>query len=80
MCSYQYIIPSLQKNITNKQCIVFTSDQYKELYWNLTEGNSFSVINTLKHVKWAKPRKYPPEWTNDCRCKIPAYSSCPKLI
>ena len=66
----------LQKKITSKQCIVFSSDQYMRLYWNLIDENDISVLKTLQSVEWAKPRKYPPEWTNNYRCAPPTRSSC----
>ena len=52
----------LQKNITNKHCIVFSSDQYKRLYWNLFDGNHASVLNGLLNTPWDNVFEYPAEW------------------
>ena len=79
--SYSYItIFILQKNLTNEQCIVFSSDQYKRLYWYLFGENYKSVLTILRRdTLWTSVTNYPVEWTElfkgtpqlyECNCPL----------
>ena len=40
----------LQNNLTDKQCIVFSSDLYTRLYWILFDKNHKSVLKLLYDI------------------------------
>ena len=56
----------LQNNLTNKQCIVFSSDQYTRLYWTLFDKNHKSVLKLLHDImksSWTNAvHEHPSEW------------------
>ena len=56
----------LQEISACKQCIVFNSDQYKKIYWNLVDEEKESVFQEIVDEMWAKEPILTKNWGDDC--------------
>lgn len=61
------VIMLLQEISACKQCIVFNSDQYKKIYWNLVDEEKESVFQEIVGEMWAKEPILTENWGDGCR-------------